>query len=621
MRTLTLMASPRHGRTRGPSSDGSGAAAQPARSQPRRPDPFPDPTTTATGSTVALDPRPASIRRVMTTIAHELPHRHAVLPPPRVRPRPLVEAKGDARRVGVPAGPQRGGDGRSDRRDASATSWCDAGPLVDEIVVIDDHSHRPHRAGRPRRPAPASSTPAEHPRRARRRATARARCCGSRCTRREGDLDRVVRRRHRATSARASSTGHARPAADRARRRLREGLLRAPARPGRRGRRSRHRARRPTAAVAAASPSWPRSVQPLSGEYGGRRDGARAAAVRRGLRRRRRPAHRLSPTRSASTAIVAGRPRRAATTATVRSTSSRPRPWPSRRRSCAEPTPTSRPAGRAGPPDGDRRRRRRRRAAADDRGRREYLARRRPARCLTAPERQRLGGRPTPFGASDAVVLEAGERVAHRAVRAEALDRATRVGTLRPARRRRLADHRDDRHVERGGQLDHAADDLAVERLRVEEPLAGDDQVGLLDRLVEIRPRRRPGRSPTRASAPTHGEPAGQSAGAPAPSSVGHVDAVLVVVHLRPGARGGARAARPGPASRPSAGRTRAAASTKRGAHVARHHELDAAQPVHRVQRAQRAEPAVGGGRSADADDDLASHRPRRAAAISSPVP
>ena len=62
------------------------------------------------------------------------------------------------------------------------------------------------------------------------------------------------------------------------------------------------------------------------------------------------------------------------------------------------------------------------------------------------------------------------------------------------------------------GQLDHAADHLALEGLLVEEALAGDDEVGALDPVVEVelvghhveaRHQRRPGR----------GQPAGQAAG------------------------------------------------------------------------------------------------------------
>ena len=78
-----------------------------------------------------------------------------------------------------------------------------------------------------------------------------------------------------------------------------------------------------------------------------------------------------------------------------------------------------------------------------------------------------------------------------------------------------VADDHDDRPAAAGGELAHAADDLALEALGVEVALAGDDDVGGGDPLVELdvlgdeveaarragrraRPARRPGRRPRR---------------------------------------------------------------------------------------------------------------------------
>ena len=74
-----------------------------------------------------------------------------------------------------------------DRRRPSAPTLIERVPLVDEILVVDDHSSD-------RTAAVAAAAGAKvlrrrrDPARVRRRATARARRCGSRCTPRSGDL-------------------------------------------------------------------------------------------------------------------------------------------------------------------------------------------------------------------------------------------------------------------------------------------------------------------------------------------------------------------------------------------------------------------------------------------------
>ena len=85
-------------------------------------------------------------------------------------------------------------------------------------------------------------------------------------------------------------------------------------------------------------------------------------------------------------------------------------------------------------------------------------------------------------------------------------------------------DH-DDRPPGRGGELAHAADDLAVEALGVEVALAGDDDVGRGEALVEVElvgDELEAGHEP----AAERGEPAGQAAGRAAAVERGDVDAV-----------------------------------------------------------------------------------------------
>ena len=76
----------------------------------------------------------------------------------------------------------------------------------------------------------------------------------------------------------------------------------------------------------------------------------------------------------------------------------------------------------------------------------------------------------------------------------------------------------DDRLARRGGELAHAADDLALEALRIEVALTGHDRVGggdLLRQLDVLGHQLEPGHDPTAERRQTAGEPAA----APPPTS------------------------------------------------------------------------------------------------------
>ena len=108
---------------------------------------------------------------------------------------------------------------------------------------------------------------------------------------------------------------------------------------------------------------------------------------------------------------------------------------------------------------------------------------------------------------------------------------------------------------------------------------------------------------PSTSSAPTAASPPASPPAAPAPSSVADVDAVLLDVHLgqplEPAAQQLDLRRR-----RALLRREHVGGVDEAGADVAGHDELDAPQPGRRVQGPQRAEPAVGRGRAADADED-----------------
>ena len=126
--------------------------------------------------------------------------------------------------------------------------------------------------------------------------------------------------------------------------------------------------------------------------------------------------------------------------------------------------------------------------------------------------------------------------------------------------------------------------------------------------------------NPDSSVAPTAARPPARPPAAPDALELGHVDAVVLQVHLGQPLQPPAQQLDLRRRSRPSAGRTRRPRRGT-GGHVAGHDQLDRPQPLQRVQRPQRAEAAVGGGRAADARRSPAGRPASSAAAISSPVP
>ena len=89
-----------------------------------------------------------------------------------------------------------------------------------------------------------------------------------------------------------------------------------------------------------------------------------------------------------------------------------------------------------------------------------------------------------------------------------------------------------------GGPLEHAADHLALEARDVELPLAGDDELGTVERGVEpggLRDDLEAGLEP----GADRGEPAGEPAGRATALELGDVDARPLPVHARRAARAG----------------------------------------------------------------------------------
>ena len=208
--------------------------------------------------------------------------------------------------------------------------------LVDEILVVDDHSHGPHRPGRGRR---------RRPRGGRRRRPARARARrgqgrGALEVRRRGRgrPHRVVRRRHHATSGPGSSPGSSGPLLAERRRRLREGLLRPARGPGGARRRAGHRAGRP-AHDRAAVPAPVVDRAAAGGRV--RRPPRRCSSGCRSCRATASTSACSSTSPSSRAPACSPRSTSApAATATARSTSSARRPSPCCRPRCAGPTPS-----------------------------------------------------------------------------------------------------------------------------------------------------------------------------------------------------------------------------------------------------------------------------------------
>ncbi len=152
------------------------------------------------------------------------------------------------------------------------------------------------------------------------------------------------------------------------------------------------------------------------------------------------------------------------------------------------------------------------------------------------------------------------------------------------------------------GQVAHAADDLAVEALRVEVPLAGDDHVGGARPLLQVDVL---GDELEAADEPAaeRGEAAGEPTRGAGAVELGHVDAELLAVAggelLEPRRQQG-DLRRAGALLRSEHGRRVDEAS----AHVAGHLQLHRPQPRRAGERLDGTAPAVRRRRAAQADDD-----------------
>ena len=103
-----------------------------------------------------------------------------------------------------------------------------------------------------------------------------------------------------------------------------------------------------------------------------------------------------------------------------------------------------------------------------------------------------------------------------------------------------LADDGDHRHAEaRAASSATPPTTLPSKDCVVEEALAGDHQVGALEPVVELELVGHERRSPSTQLGADRGEPAGEPAGGTGARERRDVDAVVLPVHLRPGARAG----------------------------------------------------------------------------------
>jgi len=196
---------------------------------------------------------------------------------------------------------------------------------------------------------------------------------------------------------------------------------------------------------------------------------------------------------------------------------------------------------------------------------------------------------------------DAGDGVGHRPVQTESFLEADgldpHVGAIED-----LA--RDGKHGDTGGvgELEHSTDDLAVERLGVDEPLPCDHEVGLSDRGGEAERFRNDVEAvdePCADGGQSTGEPTGRTgtlersdidAAFVRPRSGEHLEATGQQFHL--GRRGAFLGAED--RSRIDEGRP----------HVAGDPQVDASQLLHGPDGLERPESAVGGGRATHSDDD-----------------
>lgn len=174
--------------------------------------------------------------------------------------------------------------------------------------------------------------------------------------------------------------------------------------------------------------------------------------------------------------------------------------------------------------------------------------------------------------------------------------------TRRLRTRIRVADDDKDIHARGLRQLHHATDGLALERLRVEVALAGDHQVGGLDQILEPEPFGNHVESGDKLRSDGR-EAAGETARRSGAGQIADVDAVI-------GDERVGEAFEPPLQQFDLLGRRAllfrevGRGADERGRDIARDHNIDAAQARLRSDRAQCAQAAIGGRRSADADDD-----------------
>ena len=140
-----------------------------------------------------------------------------------------------------------------------------------------------------------------------------------------------------------------------------------------------------------------------------------------------------------------------------------------------------------------------------------------------------------------------------RPVPPEALDQRDRRHT-RFAAVEDLAGHGTSTGAPVSRQPDHPPDHLALEALRVEEPFAGDDEVGPRHLLVRSSSSATTSK-PVTSAAPSAASPPARPPAAPA-VEVAYVDAVVARCTPGRGARAGAQQLHLRAARRPSAGRT-----------------------------------------------------------------
>ena len=176
-----------------------------------------------------------------------------------------------------------------------------------------------------------------------------------------------------------------------------------------------------------------------------------------------------------------------------------------------------------------------------------------------------------------------------------------------PTRRRAPRRRRPARDTGLGRPLDHAADDLPVERTLVDEAFAGDDEVGSLERLVESHLGGDQLESAREVGA-DGGEPSCQPPAAPPPTR--SRTSVPYSWRYTSARRSRRRRRNSTCAGAPLLRGELVGGVAESRLDIAGHRDLDTAQPT-RQQRSQRSQAAVGGGRPAGPHDDRVGRRPR----------